>query len=186
MSSSGRPERCSRMMYAARGLLLGHRRLGGLVSCALAEQPREESAPRRWLVGLGTQGDCILASVPSGRPWARGSPSGSSTGSGTTAFARRSSSGSSAGRGVWAVGRAINPCNAPCRTPGRTTTSSRATSWATRSRRPTARSYDDLAVSAEEGVDEPVRDFAEDELLKPLERWFFGHPRPTAALRAAR
>jgi hypothetical protein len=38
---------------------------------------------------------------------------------------------------------------------------------------------DDLAVSAEEGIEEPVRDFSELELLKPLERWFFGHP-PTA------
>ena len=38
---------------------------------------------------------------------------------------------------------------------------------------------DDLAVSAEEGVDERVRPFVADELLKPLERWFFGHP-PTA------
>jgi hypothetical protein len=34
---------------------------------------------------------------------------------------------------------------------------------------------DDLAVSAEEGVNEDVEPFAEDELLKPLERWFFGH-----------
>jgi hypothetical protein len=34
---------------------------------------------------------------------------------------------------------------------------------------------DDLEVSAEEGVAEQVPLFAEDELLKPLERWFFGH-----------
>jgi hypothetical protein len=34
---------------------------------------------------------------------------------------------------------------------------------------------DDLEVSAEEGVNEDVKPFAEDELLKPLERWFFGH-----------
>jgi hypothetical protein len=34
---------------------------------------------------------------------------------------------------------------------------------------------DDLKVSAEEGLREPVAPFAEDELLKPLERWFFGH-----------
>ena len=34
---------------------------------------------------------------------------------------------------------------------------------------------DDLEVSAEEGLTDPVRPFAEDELLKPLERWFFGH-----------
>ena len=34
---------------------------------------------------------------------------------------------------------------------------------------------DDLEVSAEEGVTRRVPLFAEDELLKPLERWFFGH-----------
>ena len=34
---------------------------------------------------------------------------------------------------------------------------------------------DDLEVSAEEGLTETVPLFAEDELLKPLERWFFGH-----------
>jgi hypothetical protein len=35
--------------------------------------------------------------------------------------------------------------------------------------------FDDLKVSAEEGVNEDVRPFSEDDLLKPLERWFFGH-----------
>jgi hypothetical protein len=34
---------------------------------------------------------------------------------------------------------------------------------------------DDIAVSEEEGIDERVRPFLADELLKPLERWFFGH-----------
>jgi hypothetical protein len=34
---------------------------------------------------------------------------------------------------------------------------------------------DDLAVSSEEGLNENVPLFAADELLKPLERWFFGH-----------
>ena len=34
---------------------------------------------------------------------------------------------------------------------------------------------DDLEVSAEEGLRERVPLFSEDELLKPLERWFFGH-----------
>ena len=35
--------------------------------------------------------------------------------------------------------------------------------------------FDDLAVSAEEGVKEQVRPFRDEDLLKPLERWFFGH-----------
>lgn len=34
---------------------------------------------------------------------------------------------------------------------------------------------DDLEVSAGEGLSEQVALFEEDELLKPLERWFFGH-----------
>ena len=34
---------------------------------------------------------------------------------------------------------------------------------------------DDLAVSEGEGVHEAVAPFEQDELLKPLERWFFGH-----------
>lgn len=34
---------------------------------------------------------------------------------------------------------------------------------------------DDLAVSEEEGIAERVRPFTEADLLKPLERWFFGH-----------
>ena len=34
---------------------------------------------------------------------------------------------------------------------------------------------DDLVVSEEEGVNEHVLPFTEDELLKPLEQWFFGH-----------
>ncbi|MBA2537299.1 MAG: hypothetical protein H0V20_07720 [Actinobacteria bacterium] len=34
---------------------------------------------------------------------------------------------------------------------------------------------DDLEISHEEGVNEDVQPFEEEELLKPLERWFFGH-----------
>jgi hypothetical protein len=77
---------------------------------------------------------------------------------------------------VWAVGRAIDPR-------GRN-----------QSRRPRPDDYlfegyelgdaleaannalsDDREVSAEEGVSDEVHPFTEDELLKPLERWFFGH-----------
>jgi hypothetical protein len=31
-------------------------------------------------------------------------------------------------------------------------------------------------VSSGDGLNEDVEPFVEDELLKPLERWFFGHP----------
>jgi hypothetical protein len=34
---------------------------------------------------------------------------------------------------------------------------------------------DDISVSREDGVDDGAERFTEDELLKPLERWFFGH-----------
>jgi hypothetical protein len=36
---------------------------------------------------------------------------------------------------------------------------------------------DDVRVSEGDGRDEMVRPFTRDELLKPLERWFFGHER---------
>ncbi len=75
---------------------------------------------------------------------------------------------------VWAVGRAINP----------------------RQRTATVRLHDyvfegyelgdalevannalgdDLLISSRDGVNEHVQPFTEEELLKPLERWFFGH-----------
>ena len=76
---------------------------------------------------------------------------------------------------LWAVGRAIDPSNR--RTP-----------------KPRADDYlfegyemgdaldaannalrDDVEVSAEEGLSENVREFSDEDLLKPLERWFFGH-----------
>ncbi|MGZ4430727.1 MAG: hypothetical protein ACXVYV_03675 [Gaiellales bacterium] len=33
----------------------------------------------------------------------------------------------------------------------------------------------DVEVSVGEGVDQEVEEFSEQELLRPLERWFFGH-----------
>jgi hypothetical protein len=76
---------------------------------------------------------------------------------------------------VWAVGRAINPRNR-------------------RVVRPLPDDYifdgyelddaleaangaldDDLRVSSGDGVNEDVKRFDREELLKPLERWFFGH-----------
>jgi hypothetical protein len=65
---------------------------------------------------------------------------------------------------LWAVGRAINPRNRKIQAP-----------------KPDDYVFegyelgDALQVSAEEGVNEDVKPFAEEELLKPLERWFFGH-----------
>jgi len=75
---------------------------------------------------------------------------------------------------LWAVGRAINPRNR--QVPSRKIDfvfegyeMGDALEAANRAL------FDDLEVSAEEGVNEDVKPFVEDELLKPLERWFFGH-----------
>ena len=41
---------------------------------------------------------------------------------------------------------------------------------------------DDQLISARDGVPQDVRPFTEEELLRPLERWFFGHkPTPPGA-----
>ncbi len=76
---------------------------------------------------------------------------------------------------VWAVGRAINPRN-------RSVPEALADDYvfdgyemgdaleaANRALR------DDLVVSRSEGLNEHVTEFSDDELLRPLERWFFGH-----------
>jgi hypothetical protein len=76
---------------------------------------------------------------------------------------------------VWAVGRAINLRNRPTSKPraddylfdGYELDDALAVANNALS--------DDLEISAEEGVDEDVRPFEKEELLKPLERWFFGH-----------
>ena len=76
---------------------------------------------------------------------------------------------------VWAVGRAIDLRN-------RSTPAPRADDYvfegyemgdALQAANNALR--DDVSVSAEEGLDEHVAEFGEDDLLKPLERWFFGH-----------
>ncbi|MGN6380657.1 MAG: hypothetical protein ACTHNU_17030 [Gaiellales bacterium] len=42
----------------------------------------------------------------------------------------------------------------------------------------------ELEVAREEGRTQDVAEFAPDDLLRPLERWFFGHePRPSAGTR---
>jgi hypothetical protein len=76
---------------------------------------------------------------------------------------------------VWAVGRAINPRN-------RAGPRARADDFVFEGyemgdalEAANNAVSDDLKVSAEEGVNEDVQAFTEEELLKPLERWFFGH-----------
>ena len=76
---------------------------------------------------------------------------------------------------LWAVGRAIDPSN-------RRTAKPRAVDYlfegyemgdALEAANNALR--DDVEVSAEEGRNENVREFSDEDLLKPLERWFFGH-----------
>ncbi len=77
---------------------------------------------------------------------------------------------------VWAVGRAINPRNRAVPEPVPDDyvfegyEMGDALDAANRALR------DDAAVSSAEGVREHVPEFADADLLRPLERWFFGHP----------
>ena len=77
---------------------------------------------------------------------------------------------------VWAVGRAINPRNrnVPEALPDDYLFEGYEMGDALEVAN--AALEDDLVVSVEEGVNEHVRPFTDGELLKPLERWFFGHP----------
>ena len=76
---------------------------------------------------------------------------------------------------LWAVGRAVNPQHRPSAEPrphdyvfeGYELEDALAAANETLE--------DDLRVSEQDGRNEHIRPFVRDELLKPLERWFFGH-----------
>jgi hypothetical protein len=78
--------------------------------------------------------------------------------------------------GLWAVGRAIDPKNraVPASRPDDYIFEGYELGDAVEAANNAL--ADDLEVSAEDGVRERVKRFSEHELLKPLERWFFGHP----------
>jgi hypothetical protein len=76
---------------------------------------------------------------------------------------------------VWAVGRAINPRHRSVPEPRRDDYVFDGYELDDALEAANNALNDDLRVSAEEGVNEDVRNFTRDELLKPLERWFFGH-----------
>jgi hypothetical protein len=76
---------------------------------------------------------------------------------------------------VWAVGRAINPRNRPTPKPRPDDYVFDGYELDDALEAANNALSDDLEISAEEGVNEHVRPFDKDELLKPLERWFFGH-----------
>ena len=75
---------------------------------------------------------------------------------------------------LWAVGRAVNPQH-------RSTVEPRADDYVFEGyelddalEAANATLEDDVRVSEQDGVELKVKPFVRDELLKPLERWFFG------------
>jgi hypothetical protein len=77
---------------------------------------------------------------------------------------------------VWAVGRAIDPRNRSVPEPVPDDYLFDGYELGDALDAANRALHDDLAVSREEGLRERVPAFAADELLRPLERWFFGHP----------
>ena len=75
----------------------------------------------------------------------------------------------------WAVGRAIDPRNRSNPAPRADDYIFEGYELTDALKAANNALSDDLEVSAGEGVNEDVRPFVDDELLKPLERWFFGH-----------
>lgn len=76
---------------------------------------------------------------------------------------------------LWAVGRAIDLANRPSREPRPDDYLFEGYELGDALVAANTALADDLEVSAEEGLNEHVGEFGEEELLKPLERWFFGH-----------
>jgi hypothetical protein len=76
---------------------------------------------------------------------------------------------------LWAVGRAIDPRNRSIPQPRQDDYLFAGYEMGDALEAANNALRDDLVVSAEEGLNENVAEFRDDELLKPLERWFFGH-----------
>ena len=76
---------------------------------------------------------------------------------------------------VWAVGRTINAAHRNSLRPRREDYVFEGYELGDALEAANNALSDDLEVSAEEGVNEDVQPFGDEELLKPLERWFFGH-----------
>jgi hypothetical protein len=76
---------------------------------------------------------------------------------------------------LWAVGRAIDPKNRAVPEPRPDDYVFEGYEMGDALEAANNALSDDVEVSAEDGVDERVQPFSEEELLKPLERWFFGH-----------
>ena len=76
---------------------------------------------------------------------------------------------------VWAVGRAVNPHLRPSDDPRREDYVFEGYELEDALECANAALEDDERVSAQDGRVAAVERFAREELLKPLERWFFGH-----------
>jgi len=76
--------------------------------------------------------------------------------------------------GVWAVGRAVNPDRRSVRRPRPEDYVFEGYELEDALEQANAALEDDFTVSEQDGHGERVRPFTRDELLKPLERWFFG------------
>jgi hypothetical protein len=75
---------------------------------------------------------------------------------------------------LWAVGRAVNPEYRPSDEPRRSDYIFEGHELGDALQVANAALRDDARVSEQDGRAENVREFERDELLKPLERWFFG------------
>jgi hypothetical protein len=76
--------------------------------------------------------------------------------------------------GVWAVGRAVDPQLRDVREPRPEDYVFEGYELADALEQANATLEDDLTVSEQDGHGEHLRPFTRDELLKPLEAWFFG------------
>ena len=75
---------------------------------------------------------------------------------------------------LWAVGRAVNPQHRPSEQPRPDDYVFEGYELEDALERANATLDDDARVSAQDGRAADVEPFAREELLKPLERWFFG------------
>ena len=75
---------------------------------------------------------------------------------------------------VWAVGRAVNPQHRPSDEPRRDDYIFEGYEVEDALEAANAALEDDYRVSEQDGRIERVRPFRREELLRPLERWFFG------------
>ena len=76
---------------------------------------------------------------------------------------------------VWAVGRAVNPQLRPSDAPRREDYVFEGFELEDALEAANDVLEDDVRVLEQDGKPAPLSEFTRDELLKPLERWFFGH-----------